>query len=164
MRVAAATEEAHQILAIYESSPSRVVILGDLLQRLSGLPVDVQDYFRESTRCLEHNVLRAAIVLSWAGFFHVVCEKLFSTHENALRVARNRWKFKDLIELKENHAESQILDAGKEVGLFGKAKLRVYQGHLSTRNQCAHPTLYQPSLNIALGYVDEMITETTKYI
>jgi hypothetical protein len=38
------------------------------------------------------------------------------------------------------------------------------QGQLSTRNQCAHPTLYKPSLNSAIGYVDEMIRQTIEYL
>jgi hypothetical protein len=164
-RVVAAKEEAHRILATHESSASsRVVILEDLLARLSILPVDVQDYFREATVCLENNLLRASVVLAWAGFFHVLAEKLYVDHEAALRLARPKWTFKSLEELKESNTESAILDVAKEVGLMGKANLREYQGQLSKRNQCAHPTLYRPSLNSALGYVDDMIRQTIRYI
>src|SRR5436853_7066252 len=115
-RVVAAKEEAHRILATHESAAaSRVVILEDLLTKLSSFPVDVQDYFREATVCLENNLLRASVVLAWAGFFHVLAEKLFADHEAALRLARPKWVFKSLDELKESNTESAVLDVAKEV-------------------------------------------------
>lgn len=159
-----ATREAHRILAKHEQSSSRVVILEDLLKKLEGLPVDVQDYFKEATSCLQNNLLRAAIVLSWAGFFHVLAESSYLTQEASLRQARPKWQFKDLIEMKENYAESQILDVLRVVKIISKAELRVYQGQLAVRNQCAHPTLYRPSLNSALGYVDDMIRQAARYL
>ena len=160
-----AQKEAHKILSTHEGAiSSRVVILEELLTRLSKLPVDVQDYFKEATVCLENNLHRAAVVLAWAGFFHVLSEKLYSGHLTALKSARPKWVFSSLEELKEGFTESAILDAAKEVGLIGKATLREYQGQLSKRNQCAHPTLYRPSVNSALGYVDDMIRQTIKYL
>ena len=164
-RAAKARKDSHIVLSIHEgSTASRTIILKDLLVRVSILPVDVQDYFREATACLENGLLRAAIVLSWAGFFHVLSEKLYSDHLSDLQSTRPRWVFNSLEELKENFTESAILDAAKEVGLVKKSHLREYQGQLSRRNQCAHPTLYRPSVNSALGYVDDMIRQTIKFL
>jgi hypothetical protein len=164
-RAAKARKEAHKILSVHErSTSSRVVILEDLLAKLSKLPVDVQDYFDEATVCLENGLLRAAIVLSWAGFFHVLSENLYTNHLVALKAVRPKWVFNTIEELKEHYTESAILDAAKEAGLIGKASLREYQGQLSKRNQCAHPTLYRPSVNSSLGYVDDMIRQTIKYL
>ncbi len=159
-----AEREAHEILAKHETSPSRVVLLEDLLKLLSGTPVDVQDYFRESITCLEQELFRAAIVMSWAGHFHVYSEELFTKHESDIKSLRTKWKFGDVNELKENYPEAQIIEVAKEVKFTSKAKLRVLQGQLSTRNQCAHPTLYKPSLNSAIGYVDEMVRQTIGYL
>ncbi len=159
------TEKAiHEILSKYESSMSRVVILTDLLKKLDKLPIDIKDYFTESMECLQHGHLRAASIMSWAGFFQVFSEKLYSVHEKDIRAKRPKWNFKDLVELKENYAESQILDVAKEVKYINKTVLRILQGHLSTRNQCAHPTLYKPSRNTCIGYVDEMISRTIEYM
>ena len=163
-RVNTAKNEAHKILSFHEQSLSRVIILEDLLKKLNGLPVDVQDYFREATTCLEQNLLRAAIVLSWSGFFHVFIEDIYINHEADLRHARPKWAFTDLPELKENFVEFQLLEAAKAIKVIGKAELRVYQGQLSERNLCAHPTLYRPSLNSALGYVDNMLRQTIQII
>jgi hypothetical protein len=163
-RSVAARKQAHRILATHERSPSRVVLLEDLAKQLSGTPVDVQDYFRESIACVEGGLFRAAIVMAWAGHFHVYSESLFHKHEADIRVARPKWSFKDLPELKEQYPEAQILDVGKDVKFTGKAQLKVLHGQLSQRNQCAHPTLYRPSMNAAIGYVDEMVRQTLSYI
>ena len=163
-RVAKAREEAHRLLAQHEHATSRVIILEQLINQLSGLPVGVRDYFREAASCLEYNVLRAAIVMAWAGHFHAFSEALYGKYEKSIRSIRPKWKFRNLTELKDQIAEAQILDVGKEVGFITKAQLRVLQGQLSTRNQCAHPTLYRPSLNSAIGYVDEMINQSIKHV
>lgn len=163
-RVAKAREEAHRLLAQHEQASSRVIILEQLIRQLSGLPVNVQDYFREAASCLEYNLLRAAIVMAWAGHFHAFSESLYRTYEEGIRRNRPKWKFRNLTELKDQIAEAQILDVGKEVGFITRSQLRVLHGHLSTRNQCAHPTPYRPSLNSAIGYVDDMLHQTINHI
>ncbi len=99
----------------------------------------------------------------WSGFSELFLTSLYASHESDIRVKRSKWKFKDLTELKESAAESQLLDVAKEVGFINKANLRIFQGNLATRNQCAHPTLYSPSLNFAIGYVNELINLSKKY-
>lgn len=162
-RAIKARNAAHLSLAEHETSKSRVIHLEKLTQSLSGAPVDVQDYFREAIMCVEYGLYRAAIVTAWAGHFHTYSECLFDMHESELRSIRPKWKFKGLVELKENYSESQIIDVGKEVKFTSKAKLRVLQGQLSQRNQCAHPTVYRPSMNVAIGYTDELIRQTLSY-
>jgi hypothetical protein len=164
VRALNARRAAHSILAKHERSASRVVLLEDLVNKLSVAPVDVQDYFTEAVTCLEQGLYRSGIVLAWAGHFHVFSESLFLKHETNIRTSRPKWIFKDLSDLKEQIAESQLLDVGKEVKFISKANLRVLQGQLSVRNQCAHPTLYRPSMNSAIGYLDEMVRQTLEYI
>ena len=158
-RSVAARKQAHRILATHERLPSRVVLREDLAKQLSGTPVDVQDYFRESITCVERGFFRAAIVLAWAGHFHVCLESLFHKHEADIWVTRPKWSFKGLPELKEQYPEAQILDVGKYVKFIGQAQLTVLHGQLSQRNQCAHPMLYRPSMNAAIGYADEMVRQ-----
>lgn len=164
LRARKAERAAHKVLATHEAAPSRIVLLEDLLKSLSGTPVDVQDYFREAVVCLEQELFRAAIVMSWAGHFHVYSETLFLKHEADIKLARPKWSFSDVNDLKEKYPEAQIIDVAKEVKFTKKAHLKILHGQLSIRNQCAHPTLYKPSLNIAIGYVDGMIGQTVRYI
>lgn len=163
-RVSKARHAAHRALAKHEGAASRIVLLEDLTKSLSGTPVDVQDYFSEAISCLESELYRSGIVLAWAGHFHVFSEICFQKHEADIRTARPRWSFKDLAELKEQIAESQFLVVAKDVKFTTKAQLRILDGQLSQRNQCAHPTLYRPSMNAAIGYVDDMIRQTMSYL
>jgi len=164
IRVRSARRAAHSILAMHEQSASRVILFEDLVRKLSVAPIDVKDYFREAVTCLEQGMYRSGVVLAWAGHFDVFSETLLQKHESDIRLIRPKWTFKDLPDLKEQVAESQLLDVAKEVKYIGKATLRVLQGQLSIRNQCAHPTLYHPSMNSAIGYVDEMVLQTLGYI
>ena|SRR5690625_156154 len=159
-----AQKKAHEILATHEKSHSRIILLEDLIKKLSGTPVDIQDYFRESIECLELGLNRPAIVFSWAGHIHVFSEQLFNHHEKDIRAKRKKWKFSNVNELRENYPESQIIDVAKEVKFIKKAQQKVLQGQLSKRNQCAHPTLYRPNMNTGIGYVDEMIQQTMVYL
>lgn len=164
VRVGRARRAAHGALARHESSASRVVLLEDLSKHLSGTPVDVQDYFSEAISCLESELYRSGIVLAWAGHFHVYSEVCFQKHEADIRAARPKWTFRDLTDLKETIAESQFLIAAKDVRFTTRPQLRILDGQLSQRNQCAHPTLYRPSMNAAIGYVDAMIRQTLSYL
>lgn len=163
-RAGKARRAAHQALAKHESAASRIVLLEDLSKNLSGTPVDVQDYFSEAIACLEGKLYRSAIVLAWAGHYHVFSEVCYQKHESDIRAARPRWQFKDLVELRESVSESEFLKVSKEVKFTTKAQLRILDGQLSQRNQCAHPTLYRPSMNAAIGYVDAMIRQTLSYL
>jgi hypothetical protein len=161
VRVIGARRAAHRELSKHEgAAASRVVLLEDLSKGLSGSPVDVQDYFKEAIDCLEGGLYRSGIVLAWAGYFHVFSETVYKKHEADIRAARPKWTFKDLIELKECTNEAQLLTVAKEVQFINRAQLRIFDGQLSERNQCAHPTLYRPSMNAAIGYVDDMIRQT----
>ncbi|QQR75335.1 MAG: hypothetical protein IPJ17_07095 [Holophagales bacterium] len=161
---ARARSAAHSALAAHEASASRVVLLEDLLKKLKAAPIDVQDYFREALDCLERGLNRSAVVLAWAGHFYVLSETMYRKHEADIRQVRPKWSFKDLADLKEQYAEAQLLDVAREVKFLGRAELRVLQGQLSHRNQCAHPTLFRPSSNFAIGYVDEMIRQTLLFL
>lgn len=163
-RASSARRAAHQALAHHEGAASRVVLLEDLAKGLAGTPIDVQDYFSEAISCIQNELYRSGIVLAWAGHFHVFSEVCYQKHEASIRLVRPKWTFKDLVELKESVSESHFLMVAKEVQFTNKANLRILDGQLSIRNQCAHPTLYRPSMNAAIGYVDNMIRQTLQYL
>jgi hypothetical protein len=159
-----ARDAAHTILEIHEAAASRVVALTHSFKNLGGLPVDVAEYYRESLNALQVGCYRAAIVMSWAGFIHTVTEHMVSHHQAALITHYPKWDTGTTEELLESTPEAQILEAGKKITVFNNQTLNIYKGWLSTRNQSAHPTLYQPSRNVALGFVDAVIREVAKYI
>ncbi len=163
-RTEVALREAHRVLSVVEGAGSRAVLLEDLTKTLDSLPLDIQDYFTEALDCLQLGMRRAPVVFSWAGFFSVFSAKLYLQYEADIRGKRKKWRFGSVEELRESFPEAQLLDVAKDVGFIGKGNLRKYQGQLSERNQCAHPTLYKPSLNVAIGYLDLMIRQTIQHM
>lgn len=81
-----------------------------------------------------------------------------------IRTARPKWSFKNITELREAIGESHLLVVAKDVKFITKSQLRKFDGQLSERNQCAHPTLYLPSMNAAIGYVDDMVRQTISFL
>ena len=156
--------ESHKLFAKFETSASRVVELKKLVRGLSGLPIDVEGYFREAAACLESGSYRAAIVMSWAGFFSVFMDKMYIAKEADIRNQYPRWRFGSVEELKEAQTENALLQAARILRFIGNPTFRIYDGQLSTRNLCAHPTLYSPRQNEAIGYVDLMISQTRTYL
>lgn len=164
-KVDIARADAHEILSSYnESYQSRIITMSSLIKRLNELPLDVKNYFTEAIKCLEHGHKKAAIIMIWAGFFYIFSERLYTEKVNDLKDKREKWKLSSFIEFRESNSESQILDAAKAVGFINNADLRILQGHLSTRNKCAHPTLYQPQLNYVIGYVEELLVQTLGHL
>lgn len=164
-KAASAAEAAHSVLANEgNAAASRIVRLDATLDSLQGLPVDVQGYFKEGVKCLEYGLRKAAIVYSWSGFFHLLAEHLVANYETALRAERPNWTFSDASDLKESENESNILVAAAKVRMLNRATRREYDGMLSTRNRCAHPTLYDPPKDFAIGYVDRLLDDVPLYL
>jgi hypothetical protein len=60
--------EARLILARHETSPERIITISASYERLSALSLKQDELFRQSLRCIESSLFRAAHVLYWAGF------------------------------------------------------------------------------------------------
>lgn len=155
-----AQSAANKMLADLGYLQGRVAGLNDIVSKLDCAPADVQEYFLEAVLCLRNDLTRAAIVFSWAGHFSLFCERLYAEKENAIRVARPKWDFSNKEELMEN-PEAQIIEVAKhaDVKFIKKSKARMLDGWLSQRNLCAHPTVYKPDGNTAIGYVSSMVDE-----
>lgn len=151
---------ANKVLADEGNSRARVVFLEDVRDKLSGSPVDVQEYFEEAIICLKNDLIRSSIVVAWSGFFSIFCEKLLLESEEEIRQLRVKWKFSDTTTFKEGYPEAQIIEVAKDVSFISNPRRRMLDGWLSQRNQCAHPTIYRPSLNVGIGYLDTMVSET----
>lgn len=96
--------------------------------------------------------------MAWTAFIDYLEEKLGSDGLIKVRQSNPNWaQYKDLVELRENVPEKQIIDVARKVGLISKTEMNTIQGLLSKRNEYAHPSSYNPGLNEALGYLDELI-------
>jgi hypothetical protein len=150
--------EARLILARHETSSERIITLSTSYTKLGALSLKQDELFRQSLRCIENSLFRAAHVLSWAGFMDFYEEKITSKKFKKLHTAYSAWsKFKTLEDLRENIAEYQLIQSGKKIGLLAGSEMKALHGLLNKRNECAHPSNYFPDINDTLGYVSELI-------
>ncbi|HVS11092.1 MAG TPA: hypothetical protein VMS76_14580 [Planctomycetota bacterium] len=156
-KIRAFEREAHGILAMHEAAPSRLVLLEDTYKKLAVLSLRQDDLLRQSLRCIENELYRAAHVMAWAAFMDFLEEKLASDGLVKLRAIRPAWKASSVEDLRDNVVEFQLLESARELGLCGKTETKALQGLLSKRNECAHPSNYFPSMNETLGYVTEIL-------
>lgn len=150
---------AHLILGANEgASRSRVMNLNQAYAKVGALNVRQDEMMKESLRCVEYGLNRAAYVMSWAACMDLIKEKLASDGLVKLRSQRPNWpQDADIDELAEKFPEYQLIDSLKEVGLTGKNETSALKGLLQRRNECAHPTGYIPTHNETLGYISEII-------
>jgi len=151
-------KEAHSILSIHESAKSRTVILDETYSKLKGLSIKQDELLRQSLRCTENILYRAAHILAWVAFMDFLQEKLASDKFTKLNSARPKWNITSLEMLQEEN-EFQIIEVCKEVGLVNNAEMRILQGLLSKRNECAHPTKFFPNYNQTLGYIADILDQ-----
>jgi hypothetical protein len=150
-------KDAHAILGQHEASNSRVFLLEVTYKKLGVLSLAQDEMIRQSLRCVENGLFRAAHVMAWSGFIDFLEEKLGSDGFLKLRATRVNWKFKTVEDLREQNTEYTIIEAAKEVGLCTKTEMKSLHGLLNKRNECAHPSGYFPDLNEALGYISELL-------
>jgi hypothetical protein len=156
-RVRAFECEAHQVLSVHESTPSRIVLLEDTYKRISTLSIRQDELLRQALRCIENELFRSAYVMAWAGFMDFLEEKLVSGGFKKLLAIRPGWRATTVEELRETVVEFQLIEVARELGLCTRTEMKALHGLLNKRNECAHPSDYFPSLNESLGYVSEIL-------
>jgi hypothetical protein len=154
--------EAVGILSAIESATVRRFSLDNSYQQLKSLNLQEDELFRQSLRCVELQVYRAAHVMAWCGFFDCILRLFESDGFRLLKSVRSNWAFSSREELTESFSEHQIIEALKPAAVIGKADQKALIGLLSRRNECAHPTAYFPDLNQTLGYISEIFARLSK--
>src|SRR5438034_5122986 len=107
-------DAARVIFAKYETSAERIITLSSSYASLTTLSLKQDELFRQSLRCIENELYRAAHVLSWAGFIDFYEEKISAKKFKKLHAAYPAWAhLKTIEDLRENVAEYQLIEAGR---------------------------------------------------
>lgn len=149
--------EAHTILGVHETAPSRVVLLDESYKSLEALNLRQDDLMRQAFRCAESTLFRAAHVMAWAAFMDFLEEKLESDGLVKVHAARPKWTYKTMDDLRERVPERQIVEVTKDVKLCTKNQMNALVALLNKRNECAHPSSFYPGLNETLGFLSEVL-------
>lgn len=156
-RARAFERDADKMLSKEEASPERVISIKETYKLLTGLSLKQDELIRQSLRCIENELFRAAHVLSWAALMDFIEERLSRNKFSRLNRIRPNWKVKSLDDLREVGSDYQIIEALRDLKLCSKTEDKALKGLLNKRNECAHPTDYFPDLNQSLGYVSEVL-------
>jgi len=149
-------KESKKILSNHETSGSRIITIEDSYKKLSQLSLKQDELIRQSLRCVEQELYRAAHVMAWASFMDFIEEKITIQISNLQKI-RPKWNVKDLESLRENVPEYQIIEVLQTMRICSKTDTKAFHGLLNKRNECAHPSDYFPGLNQSLGYISEII-------
>lgn len=156
-RIKSFLDEAHEILSVHETAPSRTVFLDKTYEELQELSLKQDELLRQALRCIENNLYRASHILAWTAFIDLIDSILASDDFRKLKQARPKWNFSSLEELREEVPEYQIVEVCKELELVNRSEMRVLHGLLGKRNLCAHPSDFFPDYNQTLGYMADIL-------
>jgi hypothetical protein len=154
-KLASFKSEANIFFAQRETSQSRAYTLDQSYNDLNGLNIKQDDLFRQSLRCVEVGVFRAAHVMAWAGLVDCLHTLAASDQFSRLNTARPNWTINSIEKLRDDHGEFNQIEAFFVAGLITKTEKKALHGMLSKRNECAHPADYFPTFNETLGYISE---------
>jgi len=160
-RACAFESEAHRILARHEATVSRVITLEDTYHTLTGLSLHQERLFWEALKCVENQLFKAAHVMVWAGFMDYLENKVMSEYLADIQAAKPKWSIKSIEDLREQVPEYQLITVCRKIRLFTKNEEKAFLGLLNTRNECAHPSNYSPTLNETLGFVSQLLNRIT---
>jgi hypothetical protein len=161
-RLKAFQADAHSILGKIESATSRAVTLDVSYRSLDNLTLKQDEIFRQSLRCVENQLFRAAHVMAWAGLVDCLHQLVASDGFSQLNTARPNWNIVSIEDLAERFTEHALIEAIFVMSIVSKAESKALYGMLSKRNECAHPGDYFPSFNETLGYISEIMSRLNK--
>jgi hypothetical protein len=161
-RVQVFENEAHSILAYHEAAVSRVITLEDTYKKLTGLSLHQDELFSEALKCVGNQLFKAAHVMAWAGFMDYLEEKMMSKYMEDIKAARPKWSIDSIEDLREQATEHQLIEVCRKIKFFSKNEEKAFLGLLNKRNECAHPSDYDPSLNETLGFISELLSRINK--
>jgi hypothetical protein len=157
-RVKSFQDEAHKILSVHEAAPSRTVLLDKTYKELQELSIEQDELLRQSLRCVENDLYRAAHILAWTALIDLIENTLASDGFVKLKTVRPKWTACSVDELREDVSDFQIIEACKDLKIVNKSEMRILHGFLSKRNLCAHPSDFFPDYNQTLGYMADIMS------
>ncbi len=110
-------------------------------------------WIREAQECIRHGLCRAAHVSAWNGFVGLAMALLSANDFAAVRMLRPTWKGSTAEELAMRTPGAQLLGMLEKLELCDNDQVDQLPLLLQRRNDCAHPTSYDPTLAETLDYV-----------
>ena len=95
--------------------------------------------------------------MAWAGFMDYIEDKMIAEYLTDIKAVRTKWSINGKEELQEQATEHQLIKVCREIKLLRRNEANAFLGLLNTRNECAHPSNYSPTLNETLGFISQLL-------
>jgi hypothetical protein len=148
--------DAQTLLSKHGVGIARLIDLKGISKSLGILNIKQEGLIREALDCAERGNYRASHVMAWSAFIDYVEEQIVADLTK-LSSVRPNWRINVADDLIEIASEYEVISTAKAMGMFTKNQMKSVHGLLSKRNECAHPTGYDPGLDEALGYIAELL-------
>lgn len=128
---------------------------------MSGL-VSLTRSLIEALHCVEHGLYRPAHVSAWNGLIATVLSMLAADGFSAVHELRPAWKVGNTDDLARRMSGAMHLDWMFQLGLCTDDERDSLDDLLRRRNDCAHPSDFEPTRDEALTYVTDVATFASK--
>lgn len=134
--------------------------LRSMLDRIQN--IDAKAYAEEAVQCLEYNLLRSAVVMSWIGALHILYDFVVSNklqQFNAEERSKNiKWKDVETIdELAKTMKESAFLDKLESMRFVNNSQKKELLECLNRRNSCGHPNSYRIRSSTVVHHLEVLL-------
>jgi hypothetical protein len=140
--------------------------VASLQQAVDDAPRDYREYLEEALECYLNGLFRAAVLMVWAA----VMEHLYMTasaHSGGLAAFEeaNKARFgtaKSYRRLKQRDdflylRDRDYIQLGEDAGMFNKNARKMLWTRLDLRNDCGHPTKYQPGREETVIFIESLL-------
>ena len=147
---------------IVGKSEIREIEIDDLESLIFSLDNDDEkEYLREALSCFRVGALRAGIVFSWVACMRFIQNKCIVKGYNPINSALQKLnasakKIKGIEDF-ETLKDFTILSIAFELGVISKHQKSQLENNLDLRNHCGHPSSYEPEINKAKAFIEDIV-------
>jgi hypothetical protein len=106
----------------------------------------------ESRKCIEHGMFKLSYVSAWNGFASLALTLLSANDFAAVRVTRPDWAG-DITDLASKTSGNDLVRMLNRLGLCTAIEGSTLEQLRRQRNDCAHPTMFDPGAREATDYL-----------
>ncbi len=147
------------------SDNTRITTIEKAIKNIESLSILQEELFIQSIHCIKYDLFRVAHVSAWTAFIDFLENSINDKKLEHVFELHDKWrKYKSKDVLIENISEHQFITCLCELRMIKKSEMKSLHGLLAKRNECAHPTTYNPDYNETLGYIAELINRLYNFM
>lgn len=144
-----------------QPSPARQAAY-DLRSHLPNIKsTETRAFVEEAVRCLEADLLRSGIVMSWIAAIDVLYKHVIENHLSPFNAEAKKvnpkWKPAVTADDLARMQESDFLDRISAISVIGKSTKDELKACLTLRNGCGHPNSLKVGRNRACSHVETLL-------